>query len=48
MTECRGDLISQIRALVSAVSYLTFLDKMSYRKSRDREAVAPRQKKESD
>ena len=48
MNECRDDLISRIRASVSAVIYLTFLDKMSYRKSRDQEAVAPKQRKKSD
>lgn len=48
MKECRDDLISQIQALVSVAIYLTFLDKMSYRKSRDRQAVAPKQKKKSD
>ena len=48
MKECRDDLIGQIRALVSAVIYLTPLDKISYRKSRGQEAVAPKQKKKGD
>jgi len=33
MSECRDDLVSHIQALVSAVVYLAFLDRTSYRKS---------------